>query len=303
MTPEGDWKTLLNLLKLCAGTELLKPDHFAVMLVNLRDLHQSKILELIARHAGKNHVWQWKPKIPDERIGETWLEALEEEAREYIEKIKFTHKHRQIDTLTKRIFENAELVRLENYNTAKGEVLRKRDLEDFVYAEGLNYLRAFLEDYLEKEIRELCDILLIRGKWTDNAMSRKMSEALHQLLEVSAPIVQLDERLSEDGGDGSRLKAAVLRVDRDRTQARYINSIVGNNNEQALEMISAAAQNFIVIGKYLKVLIEDGQKKRPELFLNWYELNSVSKSPLVPRITDDYKRINYFIQLMRLCTQ
>ncbi|MDR2434118.1 MAG: DUF5312 family protein [Treponema sp.] len=303
MTPHVDWEPLLDLLKTCAGAEILKPDHFAAMLVSLRDLHQSKMLELIARYAGKNPVWQWKPQIPDEHIGEAWLEAREEEARENIGKINFVQKHSQIETLTKHIFEDAGLVRLENYNTAKGEVLRKRDLEDFVYAEGLNYLRAFLEDYLEKEIRELCDILLIRGQWTNNAMSKEMSEALYQLLEASAPITELDERLAEDGSDGSRLKAAVMRVDRDRTQARYINSIVGSNNEQALEMISAAAQNFIVIGKHLKVLIEDGQKKRPELFLNWRELNSVSKSPLIQRMTDDYRKINYFIQLMRLCTQ
>ncbi|MDR0585239.1 MAG: DUF5312 family protein [Treponema sp.] len=303
MTHEGDWKILLDLLKLCAGEELLKPDHFADVLVSLRDLHQSKILELIACYASKNPVWQWKPKIPNEHIGEDWLKVREEEARENIEKINFTEKHNRIDSLTKRIFEGAGLVRLENYNVAKGEVLRKRDLEDFVYAEGLNYLRAFLEDYLEKEIRELCDILLIRGQWINNAMSREMSEALHQLLEASAPIMGLDERLSEDGGDGSRLKAAIMRVDRDRTQARYINSIVGNNNEQALEMISAAAQNFIVIGKHLKVLIEDGQKKRPELLVNWRGLNSVSKLPLIQRLSDDYRKINYFIQLMQLCTR
>ncbi|MDR1574891.1 MAG: DUF5312 family protein [Treponema sp.] len=303
LPPEGDWKSLLDLLKICAGAEIVKPVHFAAMLVNLQELHQSKILELIVRYVGKNPVWEWKPQTPDEHIGEAWLEAREEEARENIGKIKFVQKHSQIDTLTKRVFDNAGLVRLENYNTAKGEVLRKRDLEDFVYAEGLNYLSAFLEDYLEKEIRELCDILLIRGQWTNNGISREMSEALYQLLDASAPIKALDERLAEDGDDGARLKAAVMRVDRDKTQARYINSIVGNNNEQALEMINTAAQRFIVIGKYLKVLIEDGQKSRPELLHNWRELNSVSKSPLIQRMTDDYRKINYFIQLMRLCTR
>ncbi|MDR1252349.1 MAG: DUF5312 family protein [Treponema sp.] len=303
LSPEGDWKTVLGLLNTCAGGELIQPGIFTGMLSGLRDVQQSKILELIVQYAAKNPVWQWKPQIPDEHIGEAWLEARQEEAQESIGKIASAQRQSQIDALTRRIFENAHLVRLENYTVKKGEVLRKRDIEDFIYAEGLNYLQAFLDDYLVTEIRELCDILLIRGQWTNNLMSKEMSESLHQLLEACAPIAELDERLAEKGDDGSRLKAAVMRVDRDRTQARYINSIVGSNNEEALEMISAAARNFIIIGKHLKILIEDGQKKHPELFLNWRELNLASKLPLIQRMTDDYKRINYFVQLMRLCTQ
>jgi hypothetical protein len=303
LNPEGDWKTLLSLLQSCAGQVLVQPELFITMVNNLREVHQSKMLELMVQFGLKNPVWQWKPRIPDEHIGEAWLEDRQAEAREYIEKINFSQKHLQINALTKEIFETADLDRMENYTVLKGEVYRKRDLQDFHYAEGLNYLRVFLEDYLEKEYRELCDILLIRGQWTNNTMSKEMSEALHQLLEAAPPILELDAILSEDGGDGSRLKAAVMRVDRDKTQARYINSIISNNNEMALEMISSAAKNFIVIGKHLKSLIEDVQKKHPELIINWRELNSVSKLPLAQRMTDGYKKINYFVQLMRLCTQ
>jgi predicted kinase len=302
LNPEGDWKAVLDLLKSCAGQAFVQPELFITMVNNLREVHQSKILELMVQYGLKNPVWQWKPRTPDEHIGEAWLAARQAEARESIEKITSAQKHSQINVLIKQIFESNDLERMENYTMAKGEVLRKRDLEDFRYAEGLNYLRIFLEDYLEKEFRELCDILLIRGQWTNNTMSKEMSEALHQLLEASPPITQLDAVLAEDGGDGSRLKAAILRVDRDKTQARYINSIVDNNNEAALEMINSAAQNFIVIGKHLKSLIDDVQKKHPELLINWRELNLVSKSPLPQRMADDYKKINYFVQLMRLCT-
>jgi hypothetical protein len=302
LNPEGDWGALLNLLKVCTGQDLAQPNQFMIMTNSLRDVHQSKILELMVQYGLRNPVWQWKPRIPDEHIGEEWLQARQAEAQESIKKITSAQKHSQISALTRQIFDTTDLVRLENYTMAKGEVFRKRDLENFAYAEGLNYLRVFLEDCLEKEFRELCDILLIRGQWTNNTMSKEMSEALHQLLDASAPILELDAALSDDGSDGSRLKAAVMRVDRDRTQARYINSIVGNCNEMALEMINSAAQNFIVIGKHLKSLIEDVQKKHPELLINWRELNSVSKLPMPQRMTDDYKKINYFIQLMRLCT-
>jgi uncharacterized protein with HEPN domain len=109
--------------------------------------------------------------------------------------------------------------------------------------------------------------------------------------------------MSDEGADGSRLRAAILRIDRDPTQARYINSIVAKVNNNALEIIKEAAQDLIVIGKHMKNLIEDVQKKHPELLVNWRELNLASKEPLAQRMVADFKRINYFIQLMHLCTQ
>jgi uncharacterized protein with HEPN domain len=172
-----------------------------------------------------------------------------------------------------------------------------------LYAEGLNFLKVFLEDHVEKEIKEICDIVIIRGQWTNNTMSREMSEALHALLGTPQSIEDLDTVMGEDGADGSRLRAAMARVERDSTQVRYINSIVGKNNSEALEIIKEAAQHLIVIGKHLKNLIEDVQKKHPELLVNWREINLVSKEPLTQRMIDDFKKINYFIQLMHLCTQ
>jgi uncharacterized protein with HEPN domain len=303
MKPEADWNNVLNLFTACGGQELIQPDLFIMLVSNLNDIHITKVFEQIVQYCLRNPVWQWKARIPDEHIGRDWLESKRNEAQDCIDAINNAHKNTQIRALTKEIFDSSDLMRLENYVPAKGAIYAEKDLETFLYAEGLNYLKAFLEDYLEKEIRELCDILLIRGQWVNNDMSKEMSEALHQLLESAAPIAELDQTMTEDGSDGSRLKAAMLRVDRDRTQARYINSIIGSNNEEALAMINAAAQNFIIIGKHLKVLIEDVQKKHPELFLNWRELAMASKEPLTQRMIGDYKKINYFIQLMRLCTR
>jgi uncharacterized protein with HEPN domain len=273
------------------------------MIKTLREVHTSKILELMVQYTLRNPVWQWKHISFHETIGEDWLEAKKAEANEYIMKINNAKKNSQINAMTKQIFEATDLVRLENYTVQLGEPYRKKKVEYYLYAEGLNYLKAFLDDYVEKEIKELCDILLIRGQWTNNTMSKEMSEALHDLIEASEPITRLDNDMSEDGADGSRLRAAMLRIDRDPTQARYINSIIGKNNENALEIINEAAQSLIVIGKHLKNLIEDVQKKHPELLLNWRELNLVSKEPLHQRMVGDFKKINYFIQLMHLCTQ
>jgi hypothetical protein len=303
LKPEDDWNGLLNILRICEGQELVNREQFLTVIKTLREIHTTKILELIVQYTLRNPVWHWRLLSFHENIGDEWLEFKKDEANTYIMRIDNAKKNSQISALTKQIFEATDLVRLDSYTVQLSEPFRKRHLVYFLYAEGLNYLKVFLEDYVEKEIKELCDILLIRGQWTNNTMAREMSESLHDLIEASGPIGTLDEELSDDGADGSRLRAAMLRVDRDPTQARTINVIIGKNNDRALEIINEAAQALIVIGKHMKNLIDDVQKKHPELLINWRELNLASKEPLAQRMITDFKRINYFVQLMRLCTQ
>jgi hypothetical protein len=256
----------------------------------------------MVQYGSKNPVWTCKPRIPDEHIAEGWLGARTSKAQECISKINNSEKTKQINVLLKQIYDHEEFVQLENYTVAKGEVYKKRDLASFVYAEGLNYLSVFLGDYLEKDLHELCDILLIRGQWTNNTFAKEMSEALHKLLDLPGEISRLDEMLSDDGADGSRLKAALMRIDRDKTQARYINSIIDNINETALEILNSSIQQFSVIGKHLNNLVEDVPKKHPDMIRNWRELNLVSKEPLAQQMTTDFNKIDRFIQLMNLCT-
>ncbi|MDR0487311.1 MAG: DUF5312 family protein [Treponema sp.] len=303
LKPESDWNRLLGLFKVCVGQDLVAPEQFCAMIKNIREIHTSKILDLMVQYTLRNPVWHWKPRVQRETIGEDWLEAKKAEVDEYIGRINDATKNNQISALKKQIFETTDMVRLENYSPRAGDIYQRRGLEFFIYAEGLNYLKVFLDDFVDKEIREVCDILLIRGQWTNNVMAREMSEALHQVLGALTSIATLDDVLSEDGGDGSRLRAAMLRIDRDKTQARYINVIISKNNQEVLEIINDAAQNLIVIGKHMKSLIDDVQKKHPELIINWRELNLASKEPIAQRMIDDFKRVNYFVQLMRLCTQ
>ena len=303
LKPEEDWVGLLNSIKTCEGHEIVSTEQFSTMIKTLREVHTSKILELMVQYTLRNPVWQFKHSVFRETIGETWLDSKKAEANEYIARLNLAKKNSQISALTKEIFETTDLVRLENYTVVISEAYRRKRVETFLYAEGLNYLKAFLDDYLVKEIKELCDILVIRGQWTNNTMSREMSESLHKLLELPDSIKDLDTVMSEDGADGQRLRNSMLRVDRDQTQVRYINSIVGKNNNEALDIINTAAQELIVIGKHLKNLIEDVQKKHPELLINWREVNLVSKEPLNQRMVTDFKKINYFVQLMHLCTQ
>jgi hypothetical protein len=301
ITPENDWKTLLKLLRICAGDEMISDSQFANMLMGLRDVVNSKILELIVQLGIRNPVWACRPRIPDERIAESWLEVRIVKAQECIDKISNAEKTKQINALLNDVFYGGNLIQLENYTPAKSDFFRNKELTYYTYAEGLNYLAVFLNEYIQKDIKDLFDILLIRGQWTNNTDSKELSEEFHQLLELPELISRLDGSLTEEGPNGSRLKASLIRIDRDPTQARYIESIIETVNDEALDIINKATQHFTVIEKHLRNLTDDMQKKHPELIINWKELMNVSKNPLFEVMAENHRRINCFVQLMRLC--
>ncbi|MCL2192073.1 MAG: DUF5312 family protein [Treponema sp.] len=304
VVPESDWKTLLKLLKICAKEELISETQFAQMLIGLRDILSSKVLLLMTQYGSKNPVWTCKPRIPDEHVAEAWVEAKTLKAQACIDMINNKEKKQKIDVLAKEIFDSEELMRLENYIPARGIMYQKKEFVGFNYAYGLNYLSSFLTDCFDKEIYDLCDLVRVRGQWTNIASSKEMSESLYQIMGLSQAITNLDEALAVDGADGSRLKAAITRAERDPTQIRYINTIIESINDTAQEILDNAAQHFAVIGKHIKNLGDDVVKKHPELIVNWRELSSVSKDhPLAPQMVKAYAKVHSFVQLMQLCAQ
>jgi hypothetical protein len=298
LEPVPDWKNVFTIFSACQ-IPVIPLDQWNILLQTLKDVKSSGIIDLTIQYATKNPIWMIKPLIPHEQAVDTWLETKRNEVQDYIVKIINVQRNAQIESLANNIFGTSDIIRLRYYTDKNGEIYRKKNLEFFRCAAGLNYLSVFITEYLDKEIQELCEILLIRGQWTNNPSSREMSDGFHRVIELIEQIHELDDSLSEKGDNGARLKGALLRVDRDKSQARYINSIIGNINEEAQELITSAAQSLIIVGKHMKNLLDDFQKSPHELIMNWKELGYASRTPIGQRIADAYKKINYFIQLMQ----
>jgi hypothetical protein len=298
---ENDWKTVFEILKYCkGGTDIIPPAQWNTLLTSLNDLKQSKILEFIGRLATGNPILEYKSMIPHETLSATWLEQKTSQVRRLIAGIADSQKNAQISTIEQTVFGNLSTIKLSYYNPERGKLLLDKGLDGYFYAPALNHLIVFIEETINKEIQELCELLLIRGKWTNNAASRLMSDSFHTIIEMESEINKLDEELSEEGSSGPRLRGALLRVDRDKTQARYLNSMIDGINEEALNIINRAVNLLIILGKHFKMLLDDCEKKPFELIMNWKELGGMSKAPLSQRLGAAYKKINFFVQLMSL---
>jgi hypothetical protein len=300
-----DWKTVFEILKYCkGGADVIPLAQWNSIIQSLKDVKESKILELIGRLITGNPVLEIKTTSPNETLSALWLEEKNREVREVIAGISGSQKQAQIQALIKAIFGAAEISRLSYYTAEKAKILEDKDLQSYTYAPALNHLIVFIQDFISKEVNELCEILLVRGQWTNNSASRLMSDGFHDILDATPGITALDETLDDENNNGSRLRGALLRVDRDKTQIKYIKSIVSNINEEALHLINQAVSSLIVVGKHFKMLLDDYDKKPFELIMNWKELSLASpKAPLSQRMSAAYKKINYFVQLMIMETK
>jgi len=298
-----NWKVVFEILKYCnSGSDIIPLTHWLSLIASLKDLQNANILTMIGKLAAGNPIWEAKPAaMPHEVLSASWLQQKTSEVQEIILGIAENQKAAQIAALVNAVFGTAETTRLNYYIPAKEISLLDKGLIGFTYALAINHLQAFVQDFVATEIHELCDIMLIRGQWISNASSRAMSGGFHAVLDTSQAILELDEKMDDNLGIGARIRAALFRVDRDKSQGRYINNITETINDEALEIITGVIPHLITLGKHFKLLMDDCPKKMFEVIMNWKELNSLpAKAPLLQRLTDMYKRINYFVQLMLL---
>jgi hypothetical protein len=198
------------------------------------------------------------------------------------------------------VFGSGTVAKLANYSEQSNPEYAQNMLGGFLHVSALNYLRAFLVEYLPKSIREVVDLLIIKGKWSNNQPSNQMSEAFHQLLAVSEKIGHFDTDLSEDGELGRRLKTIALRADKDRKALVQLRAALQQVNDEARTMISDSEQHFISIARVLKVAHEDIGKSNPASLLNWKELRPASEKELRAVIAGAYKKIYNFVLLMQM---
>ena len=58
-------------------------------------------------------------------------------------------------------------------------------------------MKQFIIEYVKKDVRELSDILLVRGEWANQQLAAPMSDAYHKLCENADKIIALDNSFHE----------------------------------------------------------------------------------------------------------
>ena len=289
---------------MCGRTDKRPRPAWKKLLSTLSSVVRSGVLLKVVQHIDHDPYYQPERKSNREHIVEGYLTLMKTQVEASLQKIGRERRHRKVDQLLSTVFGTTAISRTKYYTEAANLVFTKRMLAGYTHTEAINYLKAFLVDHFKGEVRVLVsDLLIVRGRWTDSVLSQQLSDAYYAVMNVAQNVVEFDDSLGEEGELGMKLKKASARVvEKDHATSKLLRQALHEVNGLALTMINDTGNNLIIIGRILKLLVDDLSKERPELLQNWKDLDGYAEHRLKARLVEIYKKIYYFIQLLEMFT-
>jgi hypothetical protein len=299
---DAEWDLVFDVLQEYKGVEVFDRSAWKKIVANLAAVLRSGILVKIVQHVDGDPSWRPAVQVPRKQIVEAHLNLLKTQVEATMQKIARERRGKKVEQLVHAIFGSTVVQRTKYYTEAANMTFTKKMMAGFAHVDAVNYLKAFLLDYFKGEVRTtVSDLFIVRGRWSDNILSQQLSDAYYAIMNIAQEIVEFDDSLGEEGELGMKLKKASGRVvERDPASAKALRQLLHHVNERAIGMVNTTATNLITLAKILKMMIEDVDKERPELIINWSELQGYSENPLKPQLVQIYKRAYYFVQLMQM---
>jgi hypothetical protein len=302
MDPNQDWTGPLRILEQFMGTEAISVKVWSAMLFTIREMVDSKICELMIRFVEKNPDWSWKPQAAHENIAGWYLETIRLEISDRLALVLATKRNALIEQHAKAVFGIVRVSQLNYYTEQGSEVYSNKKFAGFTEARALEYLMLFLNDE-KPELKNLYELILIRGQWTSMKLSFPLSESLWLLELFPVRILELDEMLADWGFYGSKLKTAILNLARDKSAERSIARNLHAVNREARQIVNEVIFYLSILHDGLKDLKEDCRRTPGLIIRNWEELNSFSETALENRLAALWKKLTNMLELLRALTQ
>ena len=282
---KANWPAMFKFIKEYKSNEVFSSTLWNKVLSRVSDVRSSEIFEQMVAYISDNPNYSFQLKEKNERIVDTYIEQTRNRVENLLKKLTTEKANSKTDELLNALFGKNNVVMLKNYTQESQALNAKRTTLRFTYCQPLNYMKAFLNDYYKKDVREIYDLVIMRGKWTDQDRSKQMSNAYNELLEFSTQITTLDEFVGNAISSGKN--RPILPTGRDI-------------NQEAHYILTKGAQDLVLFAKFLKLLIEDCTNPKAELLINWKEVERAAESPIKGMMAAVYKKIYLFVSLMQI---
>lgn len=296
-----DWSDLIKFFKDTKGNEPVTLNVWNKICNRVNNVKISRVFEMMIQVITKDPNYMPDASYSEEPIVDAYIDKVRGDAEKTLNSLAVAQQNNKIDSLLNQIFGTTAVERLSNYTVTNSALYERKQLGSFEYVAPLNYYKAFLLDFVKKDVREFSDLVLVRGTWSTQALSSPMSNAYHALIESSDTLLAFDAKIAEDGDVGTRIKTHMPRAERDREARNIIGTLISDLNDEAKEMCVEGTKNLVVIAKTTKTLLEDYAKTKGEVIINWKELDKFSDHPIKELGVGVYKHIALFVQLMQSC--
>lgn len=297
---DEDWSEMIQVLKAYKGVEPVSLSNWKKICARLKMIQQNRVLEMMVQVIAEEPTYREKISFSNEKILDSFLSTVKKQVNEKLDQLKKTETTSKVESILDQVFNERKIERLPNYNESTSEQFERRNLGSYIYSEPLCYLNKFLHNYVDTDLRTLSDLLIIRGKWSEPQLSTEMSNAFNTLLEMKSQLSEFDRKLSEDNEIGRKMKTLLPRSEHDKMKDKNIIAIlIRDINSEAGEFLMEATQSLIAYAKNLKLLLEDSVKSRPELLINWAEINKFAEHDIRNMGITAYKKLYLFVQLLQ----
>ena len=279
--------------------DVVNRDAWKKVVTNLSSLKSSNLLQYMVTYFGREPGFKIMSKAPNERIVDPYLNIIKTTADLTLAKILKERKTQKVQQLVKQVFGTDAVSRTKNYTEKANLTFGKKMMGGYLFVEPLNYLKAFLLDYYKRDVRELANLLLVKGQWYSPPLSQPFSESFYALMELTEKLVVWDDSLAEDSDKGLKIKGFLMRFERDANAKASLNQILKDINAQAKVFMLETSNHAIIIAKALKQAIDDIDKPKHDFITNWKSLENSTDKNLKDWMTEVYKNLYYFIQLIQ----
>jgi hypothetical protein len=300
LDPAQDWKTVLKLLKEFRSNEpMIALEDWLKILSQIHEILRSEIIELMIRHIDNNPDWTIKIQIPHEKIYASWLDDQKSKVETMIERIINTRMNAKIAVLAQEIFGTSTTEPLQYYNANANQLYLSKGFEGFTQTQSLSYLSAFLHLVFDRDIQELCNLLIVRAQWR-RPKFLPISEQFDAVAAFAGRINEFDETLNSDGKNGFRLTNTIVKLDRDKSAGKQVKELLAKVNQEAAGILIQAMESLIMINNNIEAVKTDYFQDPHELILNWREIEVASHRPMNHWLTELSLKLSNIIKLCQL---
>jgi hypothetical protein len=299
INPAADWESLFDVLKTYKGMDVVSRANWKKMMTSFGALKNSGQLLFLTQVLADDPFYKVRAVAVSERVVEPYLSQLRTQVESTLQKITQDKRNDKLSSLVQQIFNTTVISRTKGYTEKSNIAYQKKRMVGFTLVEPVNYLKAFMLDCFKRDIRELVNLLLVKGQWVSNAIAQPLSDSFHHLMELSDQLTAFDDALAEDTEKGKKLGVLLAKSDKDPNSAAAIKQQLKEVNAGARAFILEGANHLIVVGKHLKMAIDDYAKAKPELLLNWKQIEGSTQKILREWMPTTYKQIYNFVQLMQ----
>ena len=297
-----DWDNVFSILSLFkSGQDIISRGEWKKVLTLINTIDKTLILNYIVKYVNKDPFYSIKSVEPDADIFDEYFVKLKTSTELVIQKIINETKNNQRDVLLKEIFGTTAVSRMKYYTESNNTVYKTKLLGGFIHIDFMNYLKAFMLDYVKKDVLRLVNYFVVKVEWKSNNFSKALSDSMDELVSLSEKIVDFDQSLASDEEVGMKLNTYMKRMTAEAKYKTDVKRILFDVNNKAVLLGQESYRNLVKVAQGLKDFLPDLEDNtRMSIIIN----PSVVKNEYGGNISEDikqvYRKIYFFLRLIKL---